>query len=119
MIPLRICLRSAGRFSILSKSHPTQADVVAFRLLYWTGRRIRFEASPALSLLRPADLPFSCVRIFLKPPRILPKLLHRTTAMREMKLQDLKAQTPAERSEERRVGKERRTGWRPKKQNKQ
>ena len=32
-----------------------------------TGRRIRFEAFPALSLLRPADLP-SCVRIFLKPP---------------------------------------------------
>src|SRR4029453_10095510 len=58
MIRFSTSLRSAGRFSILSKSPPPQADVVAFRLLHWTGRRIRFEASPALSLLRPADLPF-------------------------------------------------------------
>jgi hypothetical protein len=30
---------------------PTQADVVAVRFLQGTGRRIRFEASPAISLL--------------------------------------------------------------------
>jgi hypothetical protein len=28
----RACLRKADRFSILLKSHPTQADVVVFRL---------------------------------------------------------------------------------------
>src|SRR3954447_25096601 len=97
MISLRIRLRSAGRFSILSKSHPTQADVVAFRLLHWTGRRIRFEASPALSLLRPADLPFFVSAFSSSHLAPLPyRTLHRTTPMREMKLQDLKSKTPAE-----------------------
>src|SRR6185312_4564408 len=55
------------------------------------------KPSPALSLLRPADLPFR-VRFSSKPPRIPSKqdLLHRTTPMREIKLQDLKSKTPAE-----------------------
>src|SRR3954468_1562811 len=51
------CLRKPRRFSILLLSHPPQADVVAFRFLCRAGRRIRFEASPALSLIRPADHP--------------------------------------------------------------
>src|SRR5882757_11501961 len=39
---------------------------------------------------------FSCP-LFLKAPRTPPPVtLHRTTPMREMKLQDLKAKTPAE-----------------------
>src|SRR5690242_6598895 len=58
-----------------------------------TGRRIRSGASLAPPLLRPADLILSA---FPQPPRIPLKFFHRTTPMREMKLQDLKSKTPAE-----------------------
>src|ERR1700729_3174321 len=54
-------------------SHPTQADVVASRFPCWTGRRIRFEASSALSSLRPADF-LILVRIpksLLAPPPLV------------------------------------------------
>src|SRR3954464_15734950 len=58
------------------------------------GHPIRFEASPALSLPDLRTLPFRVrIQSLLAPP---PRLPHRTTPMREIKLQDLKSKTPAE-----------------------
>src|SRR5262249_17021168 len=52
------------------------------------------KPSPALSLARPATFPYAPA--FSQSSLSSPIILHRTTPMREIKLQDLKSKTPAE-----------------------
>src|SRR5260370_17573620 len=70
----------------------------------WLRSGFSIEPAAASGLKPLRRFPRSDLRtfLFLRPhfpkatSQSFPKLLHRTTPMREMKLQDLKAQTPAE-----------------------